>query len=161
MCLPQFDTLTETGQEKQMGHTISELWYFGYPVPQLCLTRRPFSFFRVVEDAGFVTLSSLSSFPLSASGAVSITRHKKDRNENSDERVTNWTSDTSRKRTKSFLLPAQCTGTPMYDPHDQNNGKLLNKQGGGVVFGPDKSNRKRCSLCRFRLRWRKAAVTLT
>ena len=145
-----------------MGHTISELWYFGYPVPQLCLTRRRRSFFSCGRGRrirhSFVTLFVSS---LSASGAVSITRHKKDRNENSDECVTNWTSDTSRKRTKTFLLPALCTGTPMYDPNHQNNGKLLNKEGGGVVFGPDKSNRKRCSLCMFRLHWRKAAETLT
>ena len=35
---------------------------FRIPVPQLCLTRRRRSFVRVVEDAGFVTRSSLSSF---------------------------------------------------------------------------------------------------
>ena len=92
---------------------------------------------------------------LSASGVVSITRRKKDRDVKSDEWVTNRTSDTSRKRTKTFLLHALCTGTPMCDPNHQNNGKLLNKEGGGVVFGPDKSNRTRCSLCMFRLRLRK------
>ena len=145
-----------------MRHTISELWHFGYPVPQLCLTRRRRSFVRVVEDAGFVTRSSLFVVSsLSASGVVSITRRKKDRDEKSDEWVTNWTSDTSRKRTKTFLLPAQCTGTPRYDPNHQNNGKLLNKDGGGVEHRPDKSNRMRYSFCMLRLRWRKAAVTLT
>ena len=92
---------------------------------------------------------------LSASGVVSITRPKKDRDVKCDEWVTNRTSDNSRKRTKTFLLHALCTGTPMCDPNHQNNGKLLNKEGGGVVFGPDKSNRTRCSLCMFRLRLRK------
>jgi len=96
--------LTEAGLEKQLGHTIAELWYFGYLVPQLCLTRRRRSLFRVVEDSGFVTLSSLSSFSsLSASGGVTITRHKMDRNEKSDEPVTNWLSDISRRRKKTFL----------------------------------------------------------
>ena len=86
MCLPQFDTLTETGQEKQMGHTISELWYFGYPVPQLCLTRRRRSFVRVVEDAGFVTRSSHSSF------LVFLRRllfHSQDARRTDTKRVTN------------------------------------------------------------------------
>ncbi len=145
-----------------MGHTISELWHLGVQGPSTLFD--PASSF--VSSCGrgrrirhsFVTLFVSS---LSASGADSNTRHKKDRNENSDEGLTNWTSDTSRKRTNSFLFPALCTGTPMYDPNHQNNAKLLNKEGGGVVFGPDKSNWKRCSLCKFRLHWRKAAETLT
>ena len=137
------------------------MWYFGSPVPQLCLTRRRRSFFRVVEDAGFVTRSSLSSFLVFLR---LVLFQSQDARRTDTKRVTNgWRIGLliphGRERRRFFFRAVHCHSE--VDPIHQNNGQLLNKEGGGVVFGSDKSNRTRCSFCMFRLRWRKAAVTLT